>query len=529
MQNNYFKILAVLLIPLFFGCSSNSGKKEHKTADSDRIYSEKYRPQFHFSPPSGWMNDPNGMVFYAGEYHLFYQYYPDSTVWGPMHWGHAISKDMVNWENLPIALYPDSLGLIFSGSAVVDWKNTTGFGTEENPPLVAIFTYHNVDREKSGRTDVETQGIAYSIDKGRTWTKYEKNPVLLNPGSRDFRDPNVFWHEGTQKWNLILSAHDHVKIYASGDLKDWKLESEFGNDAGTHDGVWECPDLFELKVRGSDQSKWVMIVNINPGGPNSGSGTQYFVGDYNGQHFTAASKDTSWLDWGRDNYAGVTWADIPKEDGRRLFIGWMSNWNYANLVPTGVWRSAMTVPRELKLEESDGKYLVVSQPVRELDQLQNKASRINFTEVQISGVKQPDTKDINLNQCELILNLDTDNKTADSFGLTLENSLGELIKIGYSLADKRFFVDRTKSGDMSFSEKFTGIDYAPYIIGKEVQLHLYIDAASIELFVDGGKLVMTNCFFSTENFTKLSLFAEKGEIKLKSGSIVNLNGIWKKK
>ncbi|HZL10742.1 MAG TPA: glycoside hydrolase family 32 protein [Prolixibacteraceae bacterium] len=522
----HMKLLQLFII--FLLAVTCVSKKGNKNNDSAEIYSEKYRPQYHFSPQTGWMNDPNGMVYYAGEYHLFYQYYPDSTVWGPMHWGHAISKDMVNWENLPIALYPDSLGLIFSGSVVVDWKNTTGFGTIENPPLVAIFTYHNLDYEKSGRVDVETQGIAYSIDKGRTWTKYENNPVLLNPGSRDFRDPNVFWHEGTQKWNLILSAHNRVKIYSSGDLKDWEFENEFGSDAGTHAGVWECPDLFELKVNGSDQTKWVMIVNINPGGPNGGSATQYFVGDYDGHEFTAASKETSWLDYGRDNYAGVTWSDVPKEDGRRLFLGWMSNWNYANLVPTGVWRSAMTVPRELKLEESAGKYLVVSKPVKELNELQDQASRITFTEEPISGAKLLDTKDINLHQCELILNLETTNNATESFGLTLENSLGETVKIAYSLADKQFFVDRTKSGDLSFSEKFTGIDTAPYSIGKKVQLHLYFDAASVELFVDGGKLVMTDCFFPTENFTKLSLFADKGEVKLKSGSIVNLNGIWKK-
>ncbi|MFY9153215.1 MAG: glycoside hydrolase family 32 protein [Prolixibacteraceae bacterium] len=525
MKTNFFKILVIFLIPLFFGCSSNSGKK---MADSDGIYNEKYRPQFHFSPQTGWMNDPNGMVYYAGEYHLFYQYYPDSTVWGPMHWGHAVSKDLVHWENLPIALYPDSLGLIFSGSAVVDWENTTGFGTTENPPLIAIFTYHNMDYEKSGRVDVENQGIAYSTDKGRTWTKYANNPVLLNPGSRDFRDPNVFWHEGTQKWNLILSAHDHVKIYSSGDLKDWKLESEFGSDAGSHGGVWECPDLFPLKVNGGDQSKWVMIVNMNPGGPNGGSGTQYFVGDYDGHQFTAALKETSWLDYGRDNYAGVTWSDVPREDGRRLFMGWMSNWNYANLVPTSVWRSAMTIPRELKLEESAGKYQVVSVPVPELDKLKDETNTISFTENQISGVKLLETKGINLNQCELVLNLEAGENAEDSLGLILENSLGEWVKIGYSTKSKQFFVDRTKSGDMSFSDRFTGIDYAPYSIGKQVQLHLYIDAASVELFVDGGKLVMTDCFFTTENFTKLSLFAENSEVKLTSGSIANLAGIWGK-
>ncbi|MDP3433505.1 MAG: glycoside hydrolase family 32 protein, partial [Bacteroidota bacterium] len=471
MHAYYFKTLIILLIPLLFGCSSNSGNKMTAT---NSIYTEQYRPQFHFTPEANWMNDPNGMVYYEGEYHLFYQYYPDSTVWGPMHWGHAISKDLVHWEHMPVAIYPDSLGWIFSGSAVADLKNTSGLGTAENPPLVAIYTYHNDKLAKSGSKTPQSQALAFSTDKGRTWTKYANNPVLESPGIPDFRDPKVFWHNETAKWVMILAVQDRVHLYSSPNLIRWKFESEFGKGIGAHGGVWECPDLFELKVKGSDQSKWVMLVSINPGGPNGGSGTQYFVGDYDGQHFTASSKDTSWLDWGRDNYAGVTWADVPKEDGRRLFIGWMSNWNYANLVPTVVWRSAMTVPRELKLEESAGKYLVVSEPVKELDQLQDQASKITFTEEQISGAKLMDTKNINLHQCELILNLETDNNSTGTFGLTLENSLGELVKIGYSEENKQFFVDRTKSGDMGFSEKFTGIDYAPYTIGEEVQLHLYL-------------------------------------------------------
>jgi len=512
-----------LIFVLFFNglLASTPSKKTNPV-----YYTEKYRPQYHFTPQNGWMNDPNGMVFYAGEYHLFYQYYPDSTVWGPMHWGHAISKDLVHWENLPIALYPDSLGLIFSGSAVVDWKNTSGFGSAENPPLVAIFTYHNMDREKSGRVDVENQGIAYSLDKGRTWAKYEKNPVLLNPGSRDFRDPHVFWYEGTQKWNLILSSHDRVKIYSSGNLKDWHPESEFGIDAGAHGGVWECPDLFPLKVDGGDQTKWVMIVNMNPGGPNGGSGTQYFVGDYDGHEFTAASKETSWLDYGRDNYAGVTWSDVPKEDSRRLFLGWMSNWNYAQVVPTHPWRSAMTLPRELKLDEADGKFRVKSVPVQEINQLRYQASKIIFESGTISGVKQLDTKAINLNQCEIVFNLEPVMNVPDSFGIILENTLGEAVKIGYSGKSQQFFADRTKSGNINFADNFAGIDTAPYRIGKDIQLHLFIDAASIELFVDEGKLVMTELVFPSENFKRLKIFASGGEISLKNAKIVGIQRIW---
>jgi len=250
------------------------------------------------------MNDPNGMVYYEGEYHLFYQYHPHSTVWGPMHWGHAISKDLVRWEHYPIALYPDSLGLIFSGGAVVDWKNTSGFGTVENSPLVAFFTYHLMEGEKSGRDDFQTQGIAYSLDKGRTWEKYYGNPVIKNPGIRDFRDPKVFWYEPSQHWVLILVAGDRSMIYTSSDLKQWDLASEFGNDQGASGEVWECPDLFELPIEATEQSKWVMIISINPGGPNGGSATRYFVGDFDGKNFTNDNPDDHvlWLDYGNRIY-----------------------------------------------------------------------------------------------------------------------------------------------------------------------------------------------------------------------------------
>ena len=291
-------------------------------------YGEQHRPQFHFSPPGHWMNDPNGMVFYEGEYHFFYQHYPDSSVWGPMHWGHAVSADLVHWQQLPIALYPDALGYIFSGSAVVDWNNTSGLGQNGKPPLVAMFTYHNMAAEKAGRKDCESQGIAYSNDRGRTWTKYAANPVLPNPGNRkDFRDPKVIWEEVSRQWVVALAVGDHIEFWGSPDLKKWSHLSDFGKDLGAHGGVWECPDLFPMAVdkSGGDfksppdspQQQWVLIVNLNPGGPNGGSGTQYFVGDFDGKNFTLDADFAKyvpkgkgvWLDLGKDNYAVVTWSD----------------------------------------------------------------------------------------------------------------------------------------------------------------------------------------------------------------------------
>ncbi len=526
MKQKYLYHLLVALL-LFAGACSTGPKNTKEAGDElTKPYTEKYRPQYHFSPDSAWMNDPNGMVYYAGEYHLFYQYYPDSTVWGPMYWGHAISTDLVHWEHMPIALYPDSLGYIFSGSAVVDWKNTSGFGIEENPPLIAIYTYHNIEIEKTGAIDVESQGIAYSLDKGRSWTKYEANPVLNNPGIKDFRDPNVIWNDEIQKWNLVLSAHDRVKIYSSPDLKEWQFESEFGFDAGTHEGVWECPDLFPLKVDGTDDTKWVLIVNINPGGPNGGSATQYFVGDFDGHEFIAASKDTSWVDYGRDNYAGVTWSDVPKEDGRRIFLGWMTNWEYANVVPTERWRGAMTLPRLLSLEKKDDLYLLKSSPVKELDLITNRAMTVKKEAIEVVGEKELDLHGINLNQSRLTFEFELGEKLPDSLGLTLQNELGEQIQFTYSDVDKQFQFDRTKSGDMSFSDKFSGIATAPYDVGSTLKLELFVDAASVEIFIDGGALVMTETFFNTQPFNKLKVFADGRPVTIAKAEFVDVISIW---
>ncbi len=272
---------------------------------------EKYRPQIHFTPRANWMNDPNGMVFYDGEYHLFFQYFPNSTYWGPMHWGHAVSKDLIHWTRLPIALYPDSLGWIFSGSAVMDVNNASGLGSIDKPAMIALFTYHNSLLERNGSKSFQYQGIAYSLDKGRSWIKYKKNPVISNPGIRDFRDPKITWNSKTNKWNVVLGAGDRVRIYSSTNLLDWNYESEFGVRNGSHGGVWECPNLFPLKVELSKEVKWVLLVSINPGGPNGGSATQYFIGDFDGHQFKPIDTLTRWIDYGKDNYAGVIWSGIP--------------------------------------------------------------------------------------------------------------------------------------------------------------------------------------------------------------------------
>lgn len=499
-------------------------------------YAEPHRPQLHFTPPSMWMNDPNGLVYYEGEYHLFYQHYPEKAVWGPMHWGHAISRDLVHWEHLPIALSPDALGYIFSGSAVVDWDNTSGFGSGKEPPLVAIFTYHDPLRRARKTNDHETQGIAYSNDRGRTWTKYDGNPVLKNlAGERDFRDPNVFWHEPTGRWVMVLSVFDRVELWGSPDLKAWSRLSAFGEGVGAHGGTWECPDLFPLRVEGRGETKWVLIQNLNPGGPQHGSGTQYFVGDFDGKTFTLdrrfeqtlRSEPAVWLDWGTDNYAGVTWSDIPASDGRRIFIGWMSNWDYGQQVPTAPWRSAMTVPRTLRLVETDAGYRLLTEPVAEVEALRREsaslAGRRVAGEVDIgAGLGfSPSLSDIELE-------FDLDRSDASAFGMILANAVGEQYRIGYDAGRNVFVSDRARAGDSGFSEEFAAqVHEAPrQSSAARLRMRLLFDVASVELFADGGATVLTEIFFPSSRFESISLYAEGGEADLVAGEIHRLEGIW---
>lgn len=530
--NSRCSILWLGLALTITACATDT-KQEEATSDMNTeaaYYTEQHRPQFHFSPEKMWMNDPNGMVFYDDEYHLFYQYYPDSTVWGPMHWGHAISKDLVHWEHLPIALYPDSLGYIFSGSAVVDWNNTSGLGTEENPPLVAIFTYHDAEGAKEGRNNYQTQGIAYSLDKGRTWEKYADNPVLDNPGIKDFRDPKVAWHAATEKWVMILAVLDHVELYGSPDLKSWEKLSEFGEGTGAHGGVWECPDLFPLSVEGQDSQKWVMLVSINPGGLYGGSATQYFVGDFDGKEFINDNPDNMilWLDYGKDNYAGVTWSDIPEEDGRRIFMGWMSNWQYANKVPTSPWRSAMTIPRTLSLQNTSEGDRLVSNPVRELEFIRGDA--VALTSQSIEGeVDITQNISFDMGTAELLLEF-TAIQESEDFGIELSNANNQKITIGYESHENRFYIDRTEAGNSSFSPEFSGKYYAPRMsMDDALKLHLFIDVSSVELFADDGEVVMTELFFPDTVFDQIKLYAKDGKVTLQSGKAIDLHPIWKDK
>jgi fructan beta-fructosidase len=486
-------------------------------ANSQSIsYNEKYRPQFHFSPPAHWMNDPNGMVYYKGEYHLFYQYYPDSTVWGPMHWGHAVSKDLIHWQHLPIALYPDSLGYIFSGSAVVDKNNSTGFQTGTEKPLVAIYTYHDIKGEKAGNNNFQTQGIAYSLDKGRNWKKYNKNPVIKNTGDRDFRDPKLSWHEASKHWIVTLAVGNKVEFYRSENLKDWELSGSFGIEDGNHGGVWECPDLIEIKTPGSNKSKWVLFVSVGTGAPNGGSGTQYFVGNFDGKTFTNNNPKQTvlWVDYGCDNYAGITWSNAP--DNQHLFLGWMSNWQYAQQVPTSPWRSAMTLPRILSLQQTPEGLRLRTKPAPETASLR-KGSPVDFLS----------KKEHNFSLCELSVSFDVSKNSGNNSGIEILNSRNEKVVIGFDQTKNQFYIDRTQSGNTAFSKVFAGVAFAPRISKNTiVNMHLFIDRSSVEFFADDGSVVMTELFFPTENFTIIRPIPGKESNQPISGKLYALKSAW---
>ncbi|OWP62240.1 glycosyl hydrolase family 32 [Hymenobacter amundsenii] len=459
----------------------------------------QYRPAYHFAPAAHWMNDPNGMVYLNGTYHLYFQYYPDGMVWGPMHWGHATSRDLVRWQEQPIALYPDSLGWIFSGSAVIDANNTAGFGKNA---MVAIFTHHNDPEEKKHTNKHQYQSLAYSLDEGKTWTKYAGNPVLPNPGIQDFRDPKVSWHEASRQWVMTLATKDRITFYGSPNLKNWTKLSEFGEKVGAHGGVWECPDLFPLQLKG--QTYWVLIVNLNPGAPNGGSGTQYFVGQFDGKTFTPRSTDTKWADYGPDDYAGVTWNNTP---GRRIFLGWMSNWTYANQVPTSPWRNALTIPRELGLRQVGTDIRLTSEPVKELQQLAAAPTVLR----NVAGQQTPTdlTSRLQMSSDKHRLTLSTEQLT--DFELVLSNAAGEELVLGYNAGARAYFIDRSKAGQTDFNKEFASRSTAPRLTSAPgTALTLYFDAASVELFADEGLTVMTAIFFPTQPLTRVHLRSKPG-------------------
>ncbi len=492
-----FVIISLIYLSLL-GCKNATESKDvtQKISDTSKQF-EMYRPKFHFTPKENWMNDPNGLVYYNGSYHLFYQYYPDSTVWGPMHWGHAKSKDLLNWEHRPIALYPDSLGYVFSGSAVIDKNDSAGFGKNA---MVAMFTYHDPVKEKAGGNDYQTQGIAFSNDEGETWTKFNENPVIKNPGITDFRDPKVFWNEEKSIWQMVLVAKDHVLFYESTNLKDWKQISEFRFKDNPALGVWECPDLFKLNVEGTQEDKWVLL--ISHGGesaPNGGSGTRYFVGDYDGKTFTTEQTKSQWIDYGTDNYAGVTFNNTPNNE--RVFIGWMSNWNYATTTPTEAWRSAMTLPRTLSLKSTDDGFILKSKLIEGFDKLTH-----NISKEELLGEVPGKFSYTKLQESIISFNV----ALKSELELKISNSIGDAYVLKYNAENGILTADRSKSGNVEFNKMFLKSSIQTVNIGKQknISITLVLDASSIEVFINDGEFVLTSQVFPNANYTNFEILPD---------------------
>ncbi|MFW6270036.1 MAG: glycoside hydrolase family 32 protein [Bacillota bacterium] len=484
-------------------------------------FKEKYRPQFHFTPEENWMNDPNGLVYYQEEFHLFYQYHPRDNVWGPMHWGHAVSKDLVYWNHLPVAIEPDHNGAIFSGSIVVDKNDSSGFFNGEEG-LVAIFTH--ADTYPDSVRPRQRQSLAYSNDNGRSWEMYEANPVLSNNKFSDFRDPKVYWLESHNKWIMVLVAGDHVRFYDSHNLKEWNYLSSFSE--GSKKGVWECPDVFKLPVENESESKWILSVDLNPGGPQGGSGSQYFIGDFDGKKFiNENSKDEiKWLDYGRDYYAAVSWNNIPEEDGRKLWIAWMSNWDYANEVPTTPWRSAMTIPRELKLKKDKQNYKLVQKPVAELKKIREELFHCENRSIEkdeniLAGIKAKSFEiktDLNLKDCS-------------DFNFTLRKGINERTIIGYNKKQNKFYLDRRNSGENDFHDNFAEIHELPLELNNDsLKLQIFVDWSSVEIFINSGEKTVTDLIFPKEESDSLELNVEKGTLKVNNLDLYKLDSIWRK-
>ena len=466
--------------------------KEMKFSDTfDTANREKFRPQYHHTPVYGWMNDPNGMFYKDGVYHLFYQWNPYGSMWENMTWGHSTSKDLIHWEAQPTAIEPDALGDIFSGSCVVDKKNNR---------VVAFYT--------SAGERSQVQSMAVSKDGGKTFQKFAGNPVLVSK-EEDFRDPKCFWNPEIQKWNLILAVGQEMRIYTSTNLTDWNYESSFGSDLGCHDGVWECPDLMKLQVRGTDKQKWMLICNINPGGPFGGSATQYFVGDFDGHRFTCDQKDTRWMDYGKDHYATVTFDNAP--DGRHIALAWMSNWEYATSVPTQQYRSSNSVPRDLALYMKDGEHYLTVKPSAEM--LSVRGAAVSKKVGNLAGSKL--LKNILVGKDDAAeLTLSFEPSTAKLFGVELSNDRGEKVVLTYDLAKLQVSVDRMQSGQSNFSAGFATVTSAPIEKQDVYQLRLFLDRCSLEAFDGEGHFVMTNLLFPNEPYQHVRVFSQNGKTKV---------------
>ena len=513
-------------------CVRNKSKdalcwKEIKLSDTfDTANTEKFRPVYHHTPLYGWMNDANGLVYKDGEYHLYFQYNPYGSKWGNMHWGHSVSKDLVHWEHLAPAIARDTLGHIFSGSSIVDQENVAGYGAGN------ILAFYTSASDKNG----QIQCLAFSKDNGRTFTKYEKNPILCPAdGLRDFRDPKVFRYEPEDKWVMIVSADKEMRFYDSKNLKDWNYMSSFGEGYGVQPCQFECPDMVELPVDGDlNRKKWALIVNVNPGCYFGGSATQYFTGNFDGTKFSCDSQPnvTKWLDWGKGHYATVCFSNTGE---RTIAVPWMSNWQYCNIVPTKQFRSANALPRELSLYTQDGEIYLSAVPVPEIKTLRKEKKEIPAFTVANDYHIDSLLAD-NDGAYELALEITVGE--AEIMGFNLFNDKGEKVDIYFNLPEKRLVMDRTKSGIVDFGKKSvsheievhdrrktTSINYiddfalatwAPIKKENKYTLDVFVDKCSVEIFLNGGKVAMTNLIFPSEPYNRMCFYSKGGSFQVDS-------------
>lgn len=512
-------ILGFLSLTFLTGCSNAQNTTSSTTAvqlNGSSYKQNTYRPQFHFTPNRNWTNDPNGLVYYHGEYHLFFQYNPYGSKWGHMSWGHAVSPDMIHWKQLSVAIPEANHIMIFSGSAVVDSNNTSGFGKDGKIPMVAIYTGYNT------QTHIQDQRLAYSLDYGRTWTKYKGNPVI-NIDSKNFRDPKVFWYQPKHYWVMVVSlATQHkVRFYSSPDLKKWTKLSEFGPDGATS-SAWECPMLDKVSVQGQpSQKKWVLEISSAIDGVQNGI---YFVGDFNGKTFTPDPEyknNAHRVDYGMDFYAATSWANIPTKDGRTLWLAWMDNWKYAQDAPTHPFRGLMTIPRSVSLKKKNNGYQLIQNPVKELQSLRGKHYHFDNLSVS-SSIMDLSKRGISGTSLEIMATLKP--STAKKFGFQVRKGENQQTVIGYKPNENKLYVDRTQAGDNKFSNDFPGgIQTAPLQLDNGlIHLHILVDHSSVEVFANGGKRVITDDIYPKLSSDGLQLFADNGSVTVTSLDIWKL-------
>lgn len=467
-------------------------------------YQERFRPRYHFSPQRNWKNDPHGLIYHADEYHLFYQHHAHDTVWGPMSWGHAVSDDRVTWQHLPIAISPDDIGGIWTGCVVDDRGDTSGFSADG--ALVAVYSYED-----------QSVGLAYSTDRGRNWQRYPGNPVIPSPGG-NFRDPQVFWWAETQRWHMAIACEQSIQFFASANLRSWQKTGEFTAPLG-NEAPWEVPDLFSIGQ--GAQRQWVLLVSMG-GAPTGGQGVRYFVGEFDGHTFHSQDgmAEDCWLDFGPDNYAGSTWKDGP--DSRRVYLGWMNDWRYAEALPTQVWRGAATIPRELELVETAKGFRIVQHPLTELKRLRWAKNQWGSTSIDV------DTnllQDIRGNQYELCLRLRP--QAAEEVGLLLLKGYHCTLDIQYNSPQKTLSVNRRDSGLVHFHDDFPSIASSEINLqGDTLTLQIFVDHSLVEVFANEGEAVISMQVFPDEDGQELVLYARGGVACLESMEFWRMKSIW---